>query len=77
MRTSSRRAEGVDEAVVAPDPVAEIVVEVPERAHRVPRRVGEGREGRGRRDHAEVLVRRVGAVALRVSLAVRPQQSGP
>src|ERR1700733_12533935 len=70
-------AETVDEAVPSPNLVAEIVIEVSKRPHRLCRRVGEARQGRARRDDALVVHGRMRIVALdrvagRETPAVRP-----
>src|SRR5271155_4401070 len=57
-------AETVDEAEPSPNLVAEIVVKVPERGHRLYRRVGEARKRRARRDDALVVDGRVRVIAL-------------
>ena len=48
-------AETVDEAEPSPNLVAEIVIEVSQRRHRLRRRVREARQGRARRDDALVV----------------------
>src|ERR1700683_3330560 len=56
--------ESIDEAVPSPNLVAEIVIEVSKRRHRLGRRVGEARQGRARRDDALVVLGRMRIVAL-------------
>src|SRR6516225_4216632 len=58
-------AEGIDEAVIAPKMFAELPVEMLEGSERVFGHIGDRRKRSGRRDHAEILVRRIGLVAAR------------
>src|SRR5262249_45617135 len=57
-------AEGILQSVVAPDSVAEPVVEMPERRKAFNRRVWERRQGRARRDYAKIVGGRVRIIAI-------------
>src|SRR5580692_3174882 len=55
--------EAVDEAEPPPDFVAKLLIEVPERRHRLSRRIGEARKRRARRNDALVVDGRVRVIA--------------